>query len=431
MHAMKNVFNRSLGLCFVLSMVWLQAGAQFRLSGEIRPRAEYRAGYRRMPHEQEKPAAFVYQRSRLNLEFTQDRLTTYLSVQDVRSWGQDPQKVHTPSVDLHQAWVEYQPNEHWAFRAGRQELKYDNERFLAVNNWIQPAQKHDLLLIKYQKQEAALHLGAAFNQAGDQINQNMANFGTLYPVNNYKFMNYLWFHSPAGGKGQLSLLAISEGNENQMSGKLYVRSTWAAYSVWNFRHFALMVNPAFQHGRTINGQSIEAWYFRSDISYKPMNWWDARFGVEYFSGNDFTRANDHTYRAFDPTHGSGHAHNGYMDYFTNFPSHTKGAGLVNPYLYNRFALNTSTTLHIDLHAFSLSGQYIHNQNTLDRYLGTEIDLSLSRNINHYSSISMGYSMMFGTKSMEVIRGGNSGPWAHWAYVMVSVKPVFFQSGVDK
>ncbi|MBW6480845.1 MAG: alginate export family protein [Bacteroidales bacterium] len=414
-------------LSLILLLSWQPAQAQFTLSGELRPRLEYREGYRRMPAENEKPAAFVYQRSRLNLEYSQDRITTHLSVQNVRAWGQDPQKVHLPSIDIHQAWFELQVNEKLFAKAGRQELKYDNQRFLSVNNWAQPAQKHDMLLLKYHHQSTRLHLGSAFNQSGDLINQNMSNFGTQYPVNNYKYMNFLWFHTPVQQKGKISLLAIAEGKENQNSGNLFIRGTWSVYSTWEFSRFNFMVNPGFQHGKTINGQDIEAYYFRSDISLQPLSAWKTTLGLEYFSGNDFSDPGDPKYRAFDSTHGSGHAHNGSLDYFTNFPSHTRGAGLVNPYFMNRFAINNETNFNIDFHVFALANKYMHNQQIIDKYLGTEVDLTLNYAFNGFTRIQMGYSMMFGTESMGIIRGGSPDRWAHWAFVMVTVQPVFFRS----
>jgi hypothetical protein len=426
--------QKELKICFsgaifslIFLLYWQPARAQFTLSGEIRPRGEFREGYRRMPDENEKPAAFIYQRSRLNLEYSHERITTHLSVQDVRAWGQDPQKVHLPAIDLHQAWLEIQVNDNLAAKAGRQELRYDNERFLAVNNWIQPAQKHDMLLLKYHHESTRLHLGSAFNQRGDLINQNMPNFGTQYPVDNYKYMNFIWFHTPVKQSGKLSLLAIAEGNENPGTGNLFVRGTWSAYSTWEFSGFNFMVNPGFQNGKTVNGQSIEAFYFRSDISLQPHSVWTTTIGLEYFSGNDFSDPGDSKYRAFDPTHGSGHAHNGFMDYFTNFPSHTRGAGLVNPYFMNRFTINSATSFNIDFYVFSLANNFIHNQEIIDKYLGTEVDLTLNYAFNGFTQIQMGYSMMFGNESMGIIRGGSPDRWAHWAFVMVTVRPVFFRS----
>ncbi len=407
--------------------VWQPTTAQFTISAELRPRTEFREGYRRMPEKDEKAAAFVYQRSRLNLEYSQERVTTYLSLQDIRVWGQDPQKIHNPSFDVHQAWIEFQVNEEFALKAGRQELRYDNQRFLAINNWIMPGQKHDLLLAKYNSEAGQIHLGTAFNQSADHINQNMANFGTTYPVNNYKYMNFAWYHTPLSEAGKISLLAMAEGNENTANGTLYVRGTWSAYSQWEFRNLSLIVNPAFQHGKTRQGQDVAAHYLRAELGLNPSGNLKTIAGIEYFSGNDFTNEDDTRYRVFDPTQGAGHDHNGYMDYFTNFPAHTRGAGLINPFLKNRININTLTYLDVDFHGFLLANNYVHNQQVIDSFLGTELDLTLGYRFNSFTQIMMGYSFMFGTESMEIIRGGSKDRWAQWAFLMVTIRPVFFKS----
>jgi hypothetical protein len=427
MHLKKIIGGLKSFSLLALAFCWQPVSAQFTIGSEIRPRFEYREGYRRMPDKGEKPAAFVYQRSRISLEYQKDRISTHLSLQDVRVWGQDPQKVHSPSLDIHQAWIELNLGENLALKAGRQELRYDNQRFFAINNWIMPGQKHDLLLVKHQTQGMEWHLGTAFNQSGALINQNMPNFGTDYPVDNYKYMNFLWFNTALSDAIRLSLLGIADGYENQTTGNLHVRGTWSAYAVWDFNGLNLMVNPAIQHGKTVHGQDIAAHYFRAEARLNPFPKWRTVLGLEYFSGNDFTQEDDETFRVFDPTHGAGHANNGYMDYFTNIPAHTRGAGLVNAFLKNRLIISNTTYLDADLHLFSLAKDYVHEQQVVDRYLGTEVDLTMGYRLNDFTQFSLGYSVMFGTETMEIIRGGSRDRWAHWGFVMLTVNPVLFRS----
>ncbi|TVQ07834.1 MAG: hypothetical protein EA361_17595 [Bacteroidetes bacterium] len=410
-----------------LFLLWMlpAAVAQFTLSGEIRPRTEYREGYRRMPLPEEKPAGFVYQRTRLNLQHQHQMITTYVSFQDVRVWGQSSQKTLDPAMEIHQAWVELFFKDSLFLKVGRQHLQYDNQRFLAINNWLQQGQKHDVVLLKYLTQRAELHVGAAFNQKGQNINQNLNNFGTHYPVNNYKFMSFLWLHAPLFQGARLSLLGIADGYENQQSHALYVRGTIAPYFTWASGNLQFMLNPGFQNGRTVNGQQIEARYLRSELGWRAIPLWRTSLGAEYFSGNDATQI-DSKYRVFDPTHGTGHAHNGYMDYFTNFAVHTRGAGLLNPFWKNRFTTGQKLTFDIDLHLFYLGNEYVVENQPINRYLGLETDFTLNYTINEAAQLQLGYSVMFGTSSMEVIRGGSKDEWAHWAFAMLTVRPVFFK-----
>jgi hypothetical protein len=143
--------------------------SQFSLNGEIRPRAEFRQGYRTMPQPEDTPSGLISQRTRLTLGYGMDRVTTNISLQDVRIWGQERTLVHEPSLDLHEAWIQQALNESLSLRAGRQVLQYDNQRFFAVNDWSQVAQKHDGMVMRYMSGVNKIHIGAAFNQSADRL----------------------------------------------------------------------------------------------------------------------------------------------------------------------------------------------------------------------------------------------------------------------
>ena len=56
---------------------------EFTLDADIRPRFEYRHGFGSLFADNAEAAAFVTQRSRLNLGFKDEKLSLYFSVQDV------------------------------------------------------------------------------------------------------------------------------------------------------------------------------------------------------------------------------------------------------------------------------------------------------------------------------------------------------------
>jgi hypothetical protein len=41
-------------------------------------------------------------------------------------------------------------------------------------------------------------------------------------------------------------------------------------------------------------------------------------------------------------------------------------------------------------------------------------------------LNIGYSALFGTETLAAVAGGNAAHSAHWAYVMLVVKPTFFR-----
>jgi hypothetical protein len=392
--------------------------AQFSVTGEIRPRGELRQGYQRMPEPEDIPAGLISQRTRLTFAFLNKQVTTRVSIQDVRIWGQEETLTHEPSLDLHEAWFQLHLNERLSVRAGRQVIQYDNQRFLAVNDWSQVAQKHDGLVLCYYNNGNELHLGSAINQNEQRLS------GTDYYLSNYKTLNFIWYKTSIAPSFDLSVLAMADGFEHPENPRLlYMRATWSAFFSYKSGLLSVHANPAIQHGKTPYGQDIASWYFSSEAALSTRSYMRNTVGFEVLSGNDHM-ATESRYRAFDPTYGAEHTVHGFMDYFTNIPVHTSEAGLINPYLKNRIFLNDRLIVDADLHLFYIQNNYIHQEVVIDKFLGTEVDLTLRYSFNPITRISFGYSVMFGSESMEVIKGGDKDQFAHWAFVMLRVKPSF-------
>ena len=74
-------------LIAVLVLMTAQSYSQLTISGELRPRAEYRNGYKTLTPDDSEAALFVSQRTRLNTMYSTDDYTFFVSFQDVRVWG--------------------------------------------------------------------------------------------------------------------------------------------------------------------------------------------------------------------------------------------------------------------------------------------------------------------------------------------------------
>lgn len=108
-----------------------------------------------------------------------------------------------------------------------------------------------------------------------------------------------------------------------------------------------------------------------------------------------------------------------MDYFY-VGNHFGGVGLTD--LYGKLSTSKNkTAFNADLHLFSSAAKISADAK---KYLGTEIDLSLTQTLNPATKISFGYSQMFGTDSMEILKGGSKGATSNWAYIMIAVTPKF-------
>lgn len=74
-------------ISFIFVIISNSLFAQLNVSGEWRTRGEYRDGYKTIPTSATKSLSMVGQRTRLNLSYKKEKLTTYLSLQDARIWG--------------------------------------------------------------------------------------------------------------------------------------------------------------------------------------------------------------------------------------------------------------------------------------------------------------------------------------------------------
>lgn len=61
----------------------------------------------------------------------------------------------------------------------------------------------------------------------------------------------------------------------------------------------------------------------------------------------------------------------------------------------------------------------------ERSLGSEIDYLLDWKIMKDVSLSLGYSVMFGTSTMDVVKGGNHNSWQDWGWVSLNINPQIF------
>lgn len=392
---------------------------QLGIYGELRPRFEFRDGYRLLPGDNEQPAAFVSQRNRVGINFSNNYISSSLSIQNILVWGSEPLKSNISSFGLHEAWIKLRITDSLFIKSGRQELIYDNQRLLSNNNWINPGQKHDLVLVQLLRSTWHLDAGIAFNQEYERIS------GTDYNLaGNYKYMNFVFFSGKFGENGNISFLSINDGFQSTtIDNFTNFRFTYGGAYRFKMDVFEFYAAGYLQNGKNPEGIDINAWYGHLKSSFSLNSELRIEGGLEVFSGKDYSLPGDNKIRAFDAAYGSGHGFNGSMDYFTN-PGHTKGAGLVNPYLSMIWKQSNLNQLKTDVHMFSLQNNYVFQDEVINKYLGTEVDITFTRAIASDLSVSFGYSIMFAGKSMEIIKGGNSERPAHWGFVMLTYKPEF-------
>lgn len=412
------------------------AYAQFSLSGEVRPRMEYLHGYSTLTDKDSDPAGFASQRTRINFNYSHERVKIGVSAQDVFLWGSQPQLFTTSnSVSLHQAWAQYFIAPSLSLKLGRQEISYDDERIFGASNWEQQGRSHDLALLRYDGM-VRIDIGAAFNQNERHLN------GAYYNLNNYKMMQYVWLNTDIVDDLNLSLLFLNNGyqhdytlfdnGQNKDMSKDVFNQTIGGRIVMTPSDFKIHASAYYTMGKDKADRELSAYYIGLGADYQMNDDWNLAMGWEHLSGTDqkemVTNPDGYVNKSFNPFYGTSHKFNGFMDYFNANGNWANSVGLNDLFASIQFS-RRNFELNLTGHAFLTAASVIKDGNvdeTMEPYLGTEIDLTLSYRMSRTSNVVLGYSQMIGSETLQNLKGGDKNAFNNWAYLMFTFKPVFLK-----
>lgn len=411
--------NRKLLILLLLLSSNSFFGQSFEAGLQLRPRFEYRDGFKTLFSEAQDPATFVSQRSRLHFLFEQEDLEVKVSVQNINTWGEVPtmRMADKNGMSLFEAYGQYNFSPLVSLRLGRQVLSYDNERILGEVDWAQQGQSHDAALIRWLPASGhRLDIGLAYNAPSETL------FEIPYTVNSYKNLQYAWYRIEHSG---FSFLLMNTGYEYESeTGErdLDYLQTFGAFHDFLKGDFFGNIAGYGQTGSK-SGQKVSAWYAGANFNYSLFGYWKIGAGAEYFSGTDMNHTSDKL-NSFTPLFGTNHAFNGLMDYFY-VGNHQNSVGLLD--IYGKLTYSKEKfTLTASPHFFSSTAEIISFDNVVqDDYLGAEIDFTAGYKMSNSVSFNAGYSQMFGTKSLEVLKGGDKDKTHNWAWMMVSFRPDVF------
>ncbi|AXT20019.1 hypothetical protein D7030_02545 [Flavobacteriaceae bacterium AU392] len=408
-------------VCFILFFLNINA-QQLKIDTELRPRFEYRHGFSNLFADGEDPAAFVSQRTRINTAYKLEKLKLFLSVQDIRVWGDVPQlnRRDNNGFSLHQAWAELLLDSNFSIKLGRQEVIYDDSRIFGNVDWAQQARSHDLALLKFKKDKLRFELGFGFNQDNESLT------GTVLTVsNNYKAIQYLWLHKD-WSNFNVSFLFLNNGlqfidpADNSNTDTRYSQ-TVGTHLVYNKSKLKLQSNLYYQFGNDLNNNDLSAYLLSLDANYALSKTWNAGLGIELISGNDDATPSNGNNDAFNPFFGTNHKFNGLMDYFF-VGNHINNVGLLDLNAKINVKLDKVSNGTIAFHNFSADGN-IPGDNS--KQLGTEIDIVYTRKIYKDVVLKAGYSHLFEVNGLEILRNNFDGNTNNWAWVMLTIKPTLF------
>lgn len=406
----------------ILGMISLSSYAQeLDANLQLRPRYEFRNGYKSLMADGAEATSFVSQRSRLNINFNKEKLKGKLSLQNIRTWGEVATTATSDKngVAVFEAWALYDFDSKWSARLGRQVLSYDNQRVLGEIDWAQQGQSHDAAVISFHPKNHQLDLGFALNANAE----NLVAPSTPYTTN-YKSLQYAWYHTQFS-KVNMSLLLMNTGYEfakTLTDLEVNYKQTYGTYLSYKENKWDVNLGLYGQSGKS-NDKDVNAFYAGANLGYAVTEKFKAGLGYEFLSGKDQNDAST-DFKSFTPLFGTNHGFNGFMDYFY-VGNHINNVGLSDAFLKLNYTQN-KWQFSLTPHLFSAPNTVLDGSNTkMDSYLGTEIDFTAGYAIQKDIVASAGYSQMFGTSTLERLKGGNAGNTNNWVWVMVSFSPKLF------
>jgi hypothetical protein len=406
---MKTCNRNYLSLCFILMSAPVYAQT-VTIDAEYRPRAEMRQGLKKPLADTLDYNAIVLQRTRLNADYRSNSLNVRLTLQDARIWGQGDKSSSSPQVSVYEAWVELLITSGVSAAAGRQALKYDDQRLFAPSNWSNTGNACDALVLKYKDSFMQAYAGFAYNNTNDTL------FTYKYNVNGmYQTLGFMWLSKEVLPGINLSLIGIGEGLPRSMvtSGTWKIKTAKDSSSTMTFGRFTYggnlvyqddasvfggMLTGYYQTGRDAKMGTLRAYLLAAKGTAKILDELSAQAGIDYYSGtsySDTVGAGTKTSHTFNKLNGTNHSFNGSMEYWTTLPS----GGLMDYYAGTTYKFSKEFSLDITGHLFSLvENMYQGKKQLNNKDLGSEIDLTFNYQWSKEVVIQGGYSRYFPTSS---------------------------------
>ncbi len=414
---MKHLF---LTLILITGVVTPMFAQQFGMSAEIRPRYENKHGFKNLLETDANGSNFISQRTRINFKYKNEKIKLYISMQNVRVWGDVNTMTKTDNANaIQQAWTELTLNPKLFLKLGRQEIIYDDHRIFGNVEWAQQARSHDAFIIKYlPNKNNRLDIGLALNSDSESEIDN------LYSnTAGYKTFQYAWYHGNFNQLG-ISFLLLNTGVEYlDTSNKQTIdyMQTIGPRITYKKNKFNTDAALYFQSGKLIDNR-VNAINYSTNLGYELNTEFKIGVGYEYLSGKDMNDTSNDI-RTFAPLFGTNHKFNGLMDYFYVGFSNVTGLQDFNATLaYSKNKFSAKLVPHV----FYAAANIYNGSDKMDANLGTEVDLTLSYKIAKDIKINAGYSKMFATETMEIIKGGDKDENNSWAWIMFTFKPSLFK-----
>jgi len=399
--------------------------SQLTVGAELRPRALTDAGYAVPKPAGSHPHMYITQRTRLNALFTGEKTESYISIQDVRFWGDDDQFKasgtlgNTRSLSLHQGWFLFRPVEWLSLKVGRQILSYDDQRILSSRNWNDYQITYDAVLVQAIQKNHRADLGFSWNTSSSNYN--------ILPAWKFRTFDFIRYAMEVDPLWWSAIVVVTGNSVTDTTDKTRYRATWGANAEYREGRAKARASVYYQHHLNRSARPLSAFCFSANAGWEIIpGRLIGNAGLDYISGQDGMRYSggyQNTDHAFDLLYGRRHSWYGYMDYFSTMPPQGLQDYLVNLTV----TVSGNCTVISDYHFFRLAAPMPDPGVTgeaMARHLGSELDLTLKWKINPVMELQAGYSFFLVTPTLETVKGITGTPlkFPQFTYLMVIVKP---------
>jgi len=430
---MKKIFIKVLLLAAIVAPQ-LTLAQTIVIDGEIRPRTEFRDGYVKPLLQTNDPGVFTTQRTRLGMTFTSGLLTTQITLQDARTFGQAANASDVASTGIYEAWAEMLLVSGGSFKIGRQALNYDDKRLFSSPVWSNTGTAHDVGLFKYNINDFQAHLGFAYNN-----NSAISSESYYTAMTKYRYLNYLWLSKDIIDGLNISAIGIDEGVQdttgtkntttNYLKTRMYHSYTFGGNLKFQSDScpVSALATAYFQAGKNATGQTLNGKLLALKVDYKFFDFLSANIDTDYLSG-DANGITNGTQSNFKKLYGADHNFNGVMDYWDSPLSQ----GLLDYYSGVTGKIGKKLTLEGAYHVFN--GEYSGKNKkgiAFGKNLGSEFDVIATYKINTWATVQGGYCRYFSNYNTivakDIVTSATATPairTPQWAYVMFTIKPKF-------
>ncbi|MGE5425163.1 MAG: hypothetical protein ACM3N9_07350, partial [Syntrophothermus sp.] len=418
--------------------------AQFTISGEFRPRAEYRNGYLQLGDSTMHGYGDILGRSRISFDYTQDKISTRISLQHAFMYGENNYSSDTitkNTINIFEGWFRYAFTKNTGVKIGRMAISYDDQRLFGYSNWKQWGATHDLLMI--QTAAPGINYKADFGFAVNNPSSSAA-YLTNYMLKNYKYMSYLWQQKkffndalsisvtaildvnqkPSVTSDKITLQTLYVINAGDTIGTtilrttskvtetfpntVYGRGTIGFYAIYNWKKLGVTASAYYQGGHYKDGRKISAYLLSATAGFQVLKPLKLMVGYDYLSGNDVsdTSTLKKTLKGFSTLWGTNHSFYGYMDPFTSYLG--KDAlqyGLQMAYARGTWNFSQKTSAELTYRMYSMPFGYLPTAKapaykTADKNLGSELDLMFVYKPLNNLELNAAYCYYFKSETRE-------------------------------